>query len=84
MDFTDLSAGNIVGWFWDFGDGGTSEEQNPGHTYRRKGVFDVTLVVTSADSFVSETKVGFVTVSPRPAPRPYAGPVLDGGRRLIE
>lgn len=32
--------------FWDFGNGETSEEQNPVYTYTENGIFDVTLTVT--------------------------------------
>jgi hypothetical protein len=31
--FQDLSIGNTSGWFWDFGDGSYSNEQNPVHTF---------------------------------------------------
>ncbi len=31
---------------WDFGDGETSQEENPVHTYTENGIFDVTLTVT--------------------------------------
>ena len=30
---------------WDFGDGNTSSENNPTHTYNSKGWYDVTLTV---------------------------------------
>ena len=33
-------------WFWDFGDGSTSTEQNPVHTYESPGNYTVTLTVT--------------------------------------
>jgi hypothetical protein len=33
FEFTDLSTGTITSWEWDFGDGETSAEQNPEHTY---------------------------------------------------
>jgi hypothetical protein len=33
-------------WFWDFGDGYFSSEQNPTHTYSTKGDYIVTLTVT--------------------------------------
>jgi PKD repeat protein len=33
INFDDRSIGNITAWFWDFGDGETSTEQNPFHVY---------------------------------------------------
>ena len=43
--FKDQSLGNVTGWKWEFGDGGTSTEQNPQHIYTRGGDFVVTLEV---------------------------------------
>jgi len=51
-NFTDLSTdsdGAIVGWSWNFGDGGTSTLQNPSHTYSRDGTYAVMLTVTDND-----------------------------------
>ncbi|RMG75742.1 MAG: PKD domain-containing protein [Bacteroidetes bacterium] len=45
--FTDQSV-NAVAWAWDFGDGTTSAQQNPNHTFTSFGDFDVCLVVTNA------------------------------------
>ncbi len=45
VNFTDLSTGNVNQWFWEFGDGGTSTLQNPGHSYNDTGNFNVTLIV---------------------------------------
>jgi|GEM_PF-2323668 len=36
-------------WFWDFGDGSTSTEQNPVHTYTSPGNYTVTLTVTDSE-----------------------------------
>jgi len=33
INFYDQSAGNVTYWFWDFGDGTTSTEQNPMHRF---------------------------------------------------
>ena len=44
--FTDQSKGLIHSWHWDFGDGTTSDEQNPVHQFPDTGVFPVTLTVT--------------------------------------
>ncbi len=46
--FRDLSIGNsIKAWEWDFGDGTTSEIQDPEHTYELPGLYRVTLTVSS-------------------------------------
>lgn len=44
--FTDKSI-EPQSWLWDFGDGSTSSQQSPVHTYSSKGVFFVTLTVTN-------------------------------------
>jgi hypothetical protein len=33
INFYDVSAGDVVSWFWDFGDGSYSEEKNPLHLF---------------------------------------------------
>jgi PKD repeat protein len=38
---------NLVGWYWEFGDGEVATASNPSHTYRQAGTYPVTLVVTS-------------------------------------
>lgn len=43
--FIDGSSHDVVEWIWDFGDGGTSTEQNPEHKFRDTGLFKVTLIV---------------------------------------
>ena len=50
IDFS--SAGSqwqIVEYFWDFGDGGISTLPNPSHTYRRPGIYTVSLEVNFAN-----------------------------------
>lgn len=49
--FTDQSTsdGAIGSWAWDFGDGNTSTEQNPSHTYAEPGTYQVCLTITDAD-----------------------------------
>lgn len=45
--FTDAST-NATGWFWNFGDGNTSNLQNPTFEYTSGGTYPVILIVTSA------------------------------------
>jgi phosphatidylserine/phosphatidylglycerophosphate/cardiolipin synthase-like enzyme len=49
VQFSDLSLDsdyNIVGYFWDFDDGTNSTEQNPIHTFKEEGMYDVVLTIT--------------------------------------
>jgi len=46
VKFLDKSSGSPKSYYWDFGDGLTSTERNPGHVYTRDGVYSVGLVVT--------------------------------------
>jgi PKD repeat protein len=46
MDGSTGSDGKIVSWFWEFGDGDTSFEQNPNHRYVKIGNYKVILTVT--------------------------------------
>ncbi|CAM3145686.1 ThuA domain-containing protein [Saccharomonospora xinjiangensis] len=48
MAFTGTRSGG-VSYRWDFGDGGTSTEADPRHTYAEAGTYTATLVVTYAD-----------------------------------
>jgi PKD repeat protein len=66
VTFTDKSFdpdGEIVEWFWDFGDGTTSNEQNPRHEYTNPGTYYVKLKVYD-DSGASRTYTKAITVSP--------------------
>jgi len=45
VQFTDISQLGGISYLWNFGDGGTSTEQNPLHWYNSTGTFDVSLHV---------------------------------------
>lgn len=63
VSFTDSSTGVVTGWSWDFGDGGTSPEQDPFHTYVDEGDFTVILTVTGPDGQDTEVKENYIHVS---------------------
>ncbi len=46
VTFTNHSTGNIVSYYWQFGDNSSSTDANPTHTYGRIGTFNVLLIVT--------------------------------------
>ena len=43
VNFTDISTNTPTFWGWDFGDGTSSFDQNPVHSFRNSGVFEVSL-----------------------------------------
>jgi gliding motility-associated-like protein len=48
VSFQDQTIGNgVVGRFWDFGDGTTSNQVNPNHQYTQPGNYQITLVATN-------------------------------------
>ena len=68
VEFTDLSTPapgcEIDEWLWEFGDGDTSDEQNPSHVYTREGVFTVTLTVTDSCHYTSTvTMKAYITIA---------------------
>jgi len=64
VQFNDTSTGNITQWSWTFGDGTTSSEQSPNHTYS-KGHYPVSLTVSNETGSDTLTKSEYITVYPR-------------------
>ena len=64
--FLDRSTGSPTSWSWDFGDGGTSTEQNPVHTYAAPGTY--TVILTAANAAGSSRASKLVTVGAASAP----------------
>jgi PKD repeat protein len=66
-NFYGSGSPNIVTWFWDFGDGGTSVLQNPQHVYSSPGTYNVSLTATD-DNGCDSTATRLITVNPLPFP----------------
>ena len=83
VSFADISKNKPATWHWDFGDGATSTEQNPTHTYREPGTYTVKLKVSNNFGSDALAQTGFITaVSPGPAPVP-AAPVKERAGGVI-
>jgi C1A family cysteine protease len=48
VQFTDQSIHNPTSWYWEFGDGETSTQQNPLHTYNLPGTYTVSLTASNS------------------------------------
>lgn len=68
--FTDASTGNVTAWAWDFGDGQTSTERNPTHTYAAPGDYTVRLEVNELKSHTETVSLAVVEPPPPPPPPP--------------
>lgn len=77
------SAGSISNWFWTFGDGTTSSEQNPEHTFPKVGTYLVKLQVENSFGCKSNVFSRNVDVF---APTLEAGPdrtIIRGGQTTL-
>jgi VCBS repeat-containing protein len=67
-DQSDDFDGNVVAWDWDFGDGNSSAEQSPTHTYAAGGDYYVTLTVTDDGGASDATSQQVTVTGPNQAP----------------
>jgi PKD repeat protein len=64
VTFVDTSLGvDISSWLWDFGDGNSSDQQQPIHSYGAPGTYDITLTVQNASGSAQEFSSDYITVS---------------------
>lgn len=84
IDTSTPGDSDIVAWQWTFGDGGTSTERDPLHTYAEPGLYDVTLKVTDANGLTGSRTIPYTvegapradfTISPQPG--------FEGGNTLF-
>jgi PKD repeat protein len=71
IHFFDLSTGDIAYWYWSFGDGTYSTENNPVHTYPGPGYYLVSLTVTSWNQSCSDQVFDTIYVSSGPDCQAY-------------
>lgn len=64
--FNDVTLGNPDHWFWEFGDGSSSELQNPQHQYLLSGTYDIRLTLGNSQVPEEDRMVfipGMITLS---------------------
>jgi len=57
------SDGQIVSYLWDLGDGNTSDQENPEHSYAQAGQYNISLTVTDNDG-ATATATATVIINP--------------------
>jgi gliding motility-associated-like protein len=62
VQFIDASTGNVAEWFWDFGNGSTSDKISTGTFFDLPGIYDVSLRITSINGCI-DSVAHQVTVS---------------------
>jgi PKD repeat protein len=74
VGFYDMSQNGATSWYWTFGDGGTSNVQNPNHIYTSSGAYNVNLTATNAFGSSTVSKLNYVAVQTPPVANFSASP----------
>jgi hypothetical protein len=76
VNFTDTSTGAPTHWYWDFGDGGTSTNQHPAHTYAA-GTWPASLIASNAAGASSPATAIITVITPRQSWENHYGLAAD-------
>ncbi|MBU1488104.1 PKD domain-containing protein, partial [bacterium] len=60
VTFSDSSTGDVLSYLWGFGDGDTSPNSNPVHTYNSPGTYTVSLTVTDTCGSDTKTRADYI------------------------
>jgi len=60
---TDQSTNNPTSWLWDFGNGETSNNQNPYVIYKKPGIYSISLIVSNNYGLDTLIKTNYINVS---------------------
>jgi PKD repeat protein len=62
IQFTDISQGAPATWYWQFGDGSTTNVQHPAHAYTMPGQYTVSLFIQKGSTVKFKTKTNYIKV----------------------
>ena len=66
INFTDKTFNNPTTWLWNFGDGTTSNLQNPSHVYSASGIYTIKLLTTNIHGGDSIVKTDYISINMKP------------------
>ena len=61
--FNDTTSNTPTSWLWSFGDGSSSTEKNPAHTYANTGTYTVSLTAANDVGNSSKTAINYIIAS---------------------
>ncbi len=82
VSFTNSSSGQINSVAWDFGDGQSSNEANPIHTYQGPGSYSVRLIVTGVGGADTMLQNNYIIITALPPTADFTAEPLTGPARL--
>jgi PKD repeat protein len=82
VEFINTSTGDITEYFWDFGNGETSDFQHPVFTYTESGEYLVSLIVSN--QIDSDTAMSMVTVYEAPTAEFIADPLIGDAPLTVD
>ena len=85
INFTDNStatANTVKEWFWNFGDGTTSNLQHPSKTFAKAGNYEMSLFIKSASGCISDTMKLPVVINALPVPSFTTSTVICEGKAI--
>ena len=82
VSYTNTTSGTFIASKWDFGDGYSSKEKNPIHTYKNAGQYSVSLAVSDGNQCYSEIKLNYITVKDPPPVADFVSDVQSGASPL--
>ena len=62
VQFTSNSSLPVFQYSWDFGDGGSSQLENPSYEYINPGTYDVTLTTLTNYGYIDNQQLGLITL----------------------
>ncbi|WP_299261464.1 PKD domain-containing protein [uncultured Aquimarina sp.] len=63
VNFNSTTINNVNSYLWNFGDGTTSAEQNPTHTYNGSGTYSISLTTSNSAGEDTRQRDDFITVN---------------------
>jgi PKD repeat protein len=61
--FNDTTSNTPTSWVWSFGDGSSSAEENPAHTYANTGTYTVSLTAANDAGNSSKTAINYINAN---------------------